>query len=149
MDAAITIRRLTVDDVHLAQRTFQVMVDVFDEGSGGLSSGYVASLLALPGFWAYAAVQEGAPVGGITAHALPMTRNESTELFIYDLAVLPEHQRQGIGRALVDALRHEGHAAGIRVSFVPADVEDEHALDFYRALGGAPADVTIFTFEQE
>ena len=33
--------------------------------------------------------------------------------------------------------------------FVPADVEDEHALDFYRALGGAPADVTIFTFEQE
>jgi aminoglycoside 3-N-acetyltransferase I len=149
MDAAITIRRLTVDDAHLAQRTFQVMADVFEEGDGELSSAYVAALLAQTGFWAFAAVRDGVPVGGITAHALPMTRNEATELFIYDLAVHPAYQRQGIGRALVDALQHEGQAAGIRVSFVPADVEDTHALDFYRALGGTPADVTIFTFEQE
>jgi aminoglycoside 3-N-acetyltransferase I len=37
-------------------------------------------------------------------------------------------------------------AAGITVAFVPADNEDVHALDFYSALGGIPAPVTIFTF---
>jgi aminoglycoside 3-N-acetyltransferase I len=44
-------------------------------------------------------------------------------------------------------LREEAARAGIETLFVPADDEDEHALDFYRALGGVPAPVTIFTFE--
>jgi aminoglycoside 3-N-acetyltransferase I len=30
--------------------------------------------------------------------------------------------------------------------FVPADNDDQHALDFYRALGGSPSSVTFFTF---
>jgi aminoglycoside 3-N-acetyltransferase I len=78
-----------------------------------------------------------------------MTRSESAELFIYDLAVDPPHQRTGIGRALVDALRAQGAAAGISVAFVPADNEDTYALDFYRAIGGDEAPVTIFTFESD
>jgi hypothetical protein len=32
------------------------------------------------------------------------------------------------------------------VAFVPADDHDTHALDFCRALDGAPTSVTIFTF---
>ena len=33
--------------------------------------------------------------------------------------------------------------------FVPADNDDTHALDFYRAIGGVPAPVTMFTFGEE
>jgi aminoglycoside 3-N-acetyltransferase I len=51
----------------------------------------------------------------------------------------------GIGRRLVEALRDAANAIEADV-FVPADDEDLHALDFYRALGGEPAPVTIFTF---
>jgi aminoglycoside 3-N-acetyltransferase I len=47
---------------------------------------------------------------------------------------------------LVAALREAAAAEGIHVAFVPADNEDTHALDFYRAIGGVPAPVTIFTF---
>lgn len=35
---------------------------------------------------------------------------------------------------------------GIDLVFVPADNVDIHALDFYRALGGVAAPVTIFEF---
>lgn len=84
--------------------------------------------------------------GGITAHTLPMTRSESSEIFIYDLAVREEHQRRGVGRALVTRLRADAAAAGIDDTFVPADDQDSHALDFYRALGGEASPVTIFTF---
>jgi hypothetical protein len=45
-----------------------------------------------------------------------------------------------------DVERARATSAGITVLFVPADMEDEHALEFYSALGGAPAPVTIFTF---
>jgi aminoglycoside 3-N-acetyltransferase I len=59
-----------------------------------------------------------------------MTRNESTGLFIYDLAVHPDHQRRGAGRALIPALRAKAADCAISVAFVPADNEDTHALDF-------------------
>ncbi|HXT16347.1 MAG TPA: GNAT family N-acetyltransferase [Gemmatimonadaceae bacterium] len=75
-------------------------------------------------------------------------RRELSELFIYDRAVRSAHQRQGIGRALVTALLAAAAAQGIDEVFVAADVTDLHALDFYRALGGAPAPVTMFTFSQ-
>ena len=77
-----------------------------------------------------------------------MTRTEEHELFIYDIAVAPARQRLGLGRRLVGALLDEGQRRGIAVSFVPADNEDDHALEFYRAIGGEAAPVTIFTFER-
>jgi 5-formaminoimidazole-4-carboxamide-1-beta-D-ribofuranosyl 5'-monophosphate synthetase len=36
---------------------------------------------------------------------------------------------------------------GFRAVFVAADVEDQHALDFYRAAGGVASDVKHFTFQ--
>ena len=105
-------------------------------------------MLARTDFWAVVAVDEGSVVGGITAHALPMTRDRSVELFIYDLAVRSDRQRQGIGRGLVSELLGLASAAGIKTSFVPADDEDSHALDFYRAMGGEESPVTFFTFSR-
>jgi aminoglycoside 3-N-acetyltransferase I len=90
-----------------------------------------------------AALSDGDLVGGLTAHTLPMTRTQISELFIYDLAVRPEHQRRGVGCGLISHLRNAAAAAEI---FVAVDDEDAHALDFYRAVGGAAAPVTIFTF---
>ncbi len=75
-----------------------------------------------------------------------MTRSECTELFIYDLAVNVAHHRQGIGRALVEALLVAAREAGITSVFVPADNDDVQALDFSRAIGGDEAPVTFFSF---
>lgn len=149
MSAPATIRvvRLTRDDVALARATFAMMATVFEEDASGASSDdYLGRLLAREDFIALSAVAGDMPVGGITAHVLPMTRAESFELFIYDLAVRADHQRRGIGRRLVIAAREAAAGRGIDVAFVPADNEDDHAIEFYRALGGDPAPVTIFSF---
>jgi aminoglycoside 3-N-acetyltransferase I len=147
MTPAIDVRRLGAGDTTLARETLMLMADVFEEPHGSLSDAYVDTLLARTDLWVLAALENGTPIGGITGHALPMTRDESSEMFIYDLAVHPNHQRKGVGRALVEMLRVQAAAVGITVAFVPADNEDTHALDFYRAIGGAAAPVTIFTFE--
>ena len=124
------------------------MAEVFEETPGEpLSDSYVDSLLAKPDFWAIAALDGDQLVGGITAHTLPMTRAASAELFIYDVAVRIDHQRRGVGRELLAFLRNAAQEAGISNVFVAADDEDDHALDFYRALGGDPAAVTMFTFQ--
>jgi aminoglycoside 3-N-acetyltransferase I len=122
------------------------MAEVFGEGAEPLSDSYVDRLLDRDAFWAFAAFDGEEIVGGLTAHELPMTRAEARELFIYDIAVHADHRRRGIGRQLVRAVRDAAAHAGLDVVFVAADLDDTHALDFYRALGGAPSSVVMFTF---
>ncbi len=144
----MNVQRLTSSDRDLARALFTLMATVFEVEHDELSNAYLDRLLSRDDFWAMAAVADGAVIGGLTAHTLPMTRTATSEIFIFDLAVHREHQRQGVGRALVAALRAQAAQQGIGVVFVPADNEDVHALDFYHALGGAAAPVTIFTFTQ-
>ncbi len=122
------------------------MAEVFEAGCEELSDAYLDRLLNRADFWAIAAFVNDDIVGGLTAHTLPMTRTESSEIFIYDIAVRVDHQRSGVGRQLMAALREGVAAVGIHDVFVSADNEDVHALDFYRALGGVPSPVTFFTF---
>ena len=126
-----------------------MMASVFDEAVAELGAAYVAALLARPDFWAMTALDGEQVVGGLTAHALPMTRSREAELFIYDLAVRVDRQRRGIGRALVLATLDRARAEGLRVAFVPADEDDAHAIAFYRAIGGRASPVTLFTFGDE
>ena len=125
------------------------MAGVFDEECGELSDAFVEHLLARAEFWAIAAFSGDELIGGLTAHTLPMTRSESFEIFLYDIAVRADHQRRGIGRELVAALSTAAAALGIHDLFVAADDEDAHALDFYRALGAAASPVTMFTLTAE
>lgn len=140
------VQRLTPADRTLAREMFLTMAGVFEVPAEPLGDAYLDRLLARADFRAFAALDGDRVVGGLRAHVLPMTSSERSELFLYDIAVLPEQQRRGVGRALVDALREMGDAEGIDIVWVPADNEDAHALDFYRALGGEAAPVTVFTF---
>jgi aminoglycoside 3-N-acetyltransferase I len=146
---AIRTLRLTSADAETARRLFQLMASVFVEPNTPLSDEYLQRLLKRADFWAIAAYVDDELVGGLTAHTLPMTRNESSEIFIYDIAVRADRQRMGVGRRLVSSLRAAARAEGIADIFVPADNDDSHALDFYRALGGAASAVTIFTFGED
>ena len=148
MEIPVRTKRLTGDDRALARRTFQLMAEVFEEKSTALSDHYLDELLRRGDFWAFAALYGDEVVGGITGYTLPLTRTESSEVFIYDIAVHAGHQRRGVGRRLVSALRDGAAALGIHEVFVPADNDDTHALDFYRRLGGEPSPVTFFTFSE-
>lgn len=109
-----------------------------------------------PGFWdamltdnrlhAWAALHDGVVVGGLTAFRLPDLKSGRDMLYLYDLAVLPAFQRQGIATTLVQQLIAWEKAEGFQDVFVQSDVEDDHALAFYRALGGVEMDVKHFGF---
>jgi len=142
----IRTQRLMADDRALANSLFAIMAEVFGETYKPLDEAYLDRLLSREDFWAIAALMGDVILGGLTAHTVPMTRAESSEIFIYDIAVRGDHQRRGIGRQLMTALLEGGAAANIYTVFVAADNDDDHALDFYRSLGGVESPVTLFTF---
>ncbi len=144
--AVYRIARLGAGDDATATALFETMAAVFEEEDRPLGAAYLARLLVREETWILVATLGDAVIGGLTAHTLPMTRSETREIFIYDIAVRAEHQRRGVGRLLMSQLTRLAGDAGIHDLFVPADNEDTHALDFYRALGGAPLPVTFFTF---
>ena len=51
------------------------------------------------------------------------------------LAIDPQHQRQGIGRSLVEWLEMSARTAGIGIVYVEARAGNQAAREFYRTLG--------------
>jgi aminoglycoside 3-N-acetyltransferase I len=123
------------------------MAEVFGEEHAPLSDAYLDALLGRADFWVFAATETDRVVGGLTAHTLLMTTSERAEVFLFDIAVAPDRQRQGIGRRLIQALRREATSLGLSTVFVLADDADSEAKAFYAALGGRPSVVTQFEFE--
>lgn len=140
------IRRLTLPDLETARALFLLMAGVFEEPAQRLGTAYLEKMLSDETIWIMAAFADGQVVGGLTAHSLPMTYTQSTELLIYDLAVLESHQRQGIGGKLIAGLRQLAQDVGIATVFVMVDNEDLDALEFYRKQKGTGAAVTVFEF---
>jgi aminoglycoside 3-N-acetyltransferase I len=143
----VQVRRLGPRDRELARVTFDLLADVFGEERDRLSDAYLDELLGRPSLLVFVATVGGRAVGGLTAHVLPMTAYESAELFVYDVAVVADYQRRGVGRRLLGGVRDEASRLGTSSVFVLADNEDAGALAFYRTLGGVASGVTLFGFD--
>ena len=145
--SSFQIKRLTKE--HLAD--FHSLVDlfnmVFEEESKIGSETHLLKLLGNESFIALAALAENEVVGGLTAYELPMYYSDSSEIFLYDLAVKPEYQRMGVGKRLIERLKNYCAEQGIKEFFVMAHAEDEHAIEFYRATGGKSENVVNFLYE--
>lgn len=98
---------------------------------------YLEKLLADETFIALAAIKGGEVVGGLVAYELKKFEQERSEIYIYDLAVLEAHRREGIATAQIEKLKTIGEARGAYVIFVQADTaeEDEAAIALYSRLG--------------
>jgi aminoglycoside 3-N-acetyltransferase I len=142
------IERLTSGNRQKARALFAMMSKVFGEEAQTLSDEYIDRLLCQPTFYAMAAFAEDNVIGGITAHAIPMTTSESSEMFIYDVAVHEDHQRRGVGRQLLLSLLEKAAADGIQHAFVPVDEEDREAALFYEALKGTASPVKLYAWSK-
>lgn len=78
----MNISRLTPAQCSVAQDLFVLMATVFETEHQRVSEAYAKRLLGQQSFWALAATEEGKLVGGLTAHTLPLTRTEVSEIFI-------------------------------------------------------------------
>jgi ribosomal protein S18 acetylase RimI-like enzyme len=98
--------------------------------------------LAEPGHHLLLAYEDGKPVGMITGVETTHP-DKGTEMFLYELAVDEEHQRRGVGTALVTALADLAKAAGCYGMWVGTEPENAAALATYRGAGATSEEATV------
>jgi len=109
--------------------------DVAAYGAKRPGARYLDELLGGDTFVALVALDAGDVVGGLAAYELKKFEQERSELYIYDLAVLAAHRRQGIATALIRELCRIAKERGAYVVYVQADLTDPPAIALYSKLG--------------
>ncbi|MDX2130411.1 MAG: GNAT family N-acetyltransferase [Chloroherpetonaceae bacterium] len=146
----LSIRFLTSSEVAEFRAAVLLLTEVFEHDIDSLPpDAHLSQLLSLSHFFVGVAFHEGTLVGALTAHKLESYYAVEPQFYLYDIAVRPEFQRKGIGKALVTSLNELARKHGASEVFVQADAEDIHALDFYRHTGGREAPVFHYTFPLE
>ena len=136
----MNVQTLTPDEAPLLVALLDVFAEAFEDPEHYSSSrpheAYSRGLLGSDSFLALVAVDErGAVAGGLTAYVLCKPEAVRSEIYLYDLAVAPEHQRRGVATALIVALKGVAAARGASVIFVQADAGDEAPMALYAKLG--------------
>jgi len=144
---SIEIKHLTNENLSEFTSLIHLFNEVFEEESRMGSEANSFSLLNNKFFIALVAVTENQVVAGLTAYELPMYYADSSEIFLYDMAVKPEFQRMGIGKGLLQWLKEYCVGKGIKEFFVMAHEEDEHAIEFYHTTGGRSEKVVNFVYQ--
>ena len=141
------VKWLARADLHTFKSLIHMFSVVFEDEPSLGSDAHLIKLLENTSFLVIAAISENEVIGGLTAYELPMVHIDGSEMFLYDMAVRPEYQRMGVGRALVQSLKEYCAKHKIGTFFVMAHEEDVHALEFYHATGGKSEKVVNFVYE--
>jgi len=131
------IRRLTAGDEEAAcQLVEEVKLVIDDRSDETLASPDVCVLLADERAYLLGAYVEGGPVGMILGYCFPRLDGPRPMMFLYEVGVLKQHRRRGVGRALIEELKRFAQERDCLKMFAPTAATNEPALALYRAAGG-------------
>ena len=99
----------------------------------------VRDLLAQPATVIFLAEVDGAAVGYLYADSIPAQETSMTyrlkRLWIHQIGVNPEHQRQGAGAALIDAAKAHARSLGIETVALNVWAFNHSAMRFFAGQG--------------
>lgn len=130
------IKHLEKEDIEGFTKLIRVFEEVFEMENFVIPPReHLRNLLAKNSFTAFVAVSGGETIGGLTAYTLEQYYSAKPLAYVYDLAVKPEFQRQGVGTKLMSAANELFREKGFEEVFVQADKIDDYVLKFYRSTG--------------
>ena len=142
----ISIRRLRSGNQQELEELLRLYIAVFGDRTLPTNTDYLAGLLQRDNTFFVAAFLGDELVGGLTAYLLPSIYGNYNELYIYDLAILTQHQRNGIGSKLLSFVKTYAFSVNAMEIFVQADTVDTEARNFYKKNGGVEEDVRHYNF---
>ncbi|NND31320.1 MAG: GNAT family N-acetyltransferase [Saprospiraceae bacterium] len=130
----IEVITLSNHDIAKFKELIDVYVSVFElENFSYPGQNQLVKLLNNPGSVVLVAMHHGKVTGGLTAHILQTYEWPSPTVYVSDLAVSADYQRQGIGKRLIEGLKNFCAGQGYQQFFIQAESDDHQAVNFYRS----------------
>ena len=143
----IQIQKLKHTDIDKFTDLIRVFEEVFEMTNFTIpAETYLMQLLAKEDFFVFVALSDNKVVGGLTAYTLQQYYSVSPLVFIYNIAIKIEVQRQRVGKLLISNLASYCKDNGYEEMFVLADEVDDHAIEFYRSTGATEGRVVNFNY---
>ena len=129
----LEIIKLTHSGIDDFSDLIKVFEEVFEcEYFSSSDRTHLQRFLDNPNFLVFVAKTDNKLVGGLTAHILESCEAKNPSAYIYDLAVLKDLQRQGIGKLLIAFIKDYCQKNDFNELFVQAETNDNQAVNFYR-----------------
>lgn len=139
----LEIKLLTAPDAHLLNN---VAPDVFDDPIVEASA---REFLNDSRHRLVVALNNDLVVGFVSAVIYIHPDKPAPELWINEIGVAPAHQRQGIGKRLLQTMLEEAKRLGCSEAWVLTERDNLPAMAMYKSTGGeeTPPDPVMFTYK--
>lgn len=129
----IEIRTVKTTDIDDFTSLIKIFEEVFEwENFTIPKSKHLQRLLDDSNFLVFVGKVDKKIVGGLTAYVLHRYDNEKPSAYIYDIAVITDFQRKGIGKLLIATLNDYCIKKEFSEVFVQAETADMQAVNFYK-----------------
>lgn len=143
----IKIEKLNHNDINKFTELIRLFEDVFEMKNFKMPDEiYLQQLLEKDDFFVFVALLDNKVVGGLTSYIMQQYYSKSPLVYVFDLAVKTELQRQGIGKKLIADNNAYCKSMGIEAVMVQADEVDDYAIKFYHSTGATAAKVIHFEY---
>ena len=139
----IALKLLRSTDLHILRN---VAKDVFDDP---IVESSAQEFLNDPRHRLVVALDDDIVVGFVSAVIYVHPDKPTPEMWVNEIGVAPTHQRQGIGKALMQAIVEEAKRSGCSEAWVLTERANFPAMAMYKSTGGEATlpDPVMFTFK--
>lgn len=130
-----TMKIKKLDQLELSEFRSLIAIfnEVFENDKPIPENNYLSKLLSNPNFMVFVVMLNNEVVGGLTVYILQRYYSPQPSAFIYDVAISPNFQRRGLGKALIEHVSSFCKENGYYEAFVDAEFDDLDAVNFYKA----------------
>jgi ribosomal protein S18 acetylase RimI-like enzyme len=139
----INVKRFDIQDAPFAVQ----LVKSF--ASKDVSRAYMETFFGNPANYLIVAEVGGKSAGFLLAHALQRLKEDARKMFIYEIDVAEEFQRQGVGTRLIEYVVDVVTSERMLNAFVFTNQSNKGAVEFYKSTGGKiiNGDDLMFVYE--
>ncbi|HOZ84694.1 MAG TPA: GNAT family N-acetyltransferase [Niabella sp.] len=129
----IEIKKLSPQDIDDFSELIRIFEEVFEMDNFKMpDEKHLQSLLSKPDFFTLVAKYDNKVLGGLTVYILHRYFSTKPIAYIYDIGVIADYQRKGIGKKLIAYLTNYCKENGFEDAYVDAETDDTQAVNFYR-----------------
>ncbi len=144
MTDTIKIKKVSAADVSLINELLAHHIDIEEKNAPTLH--HLQELVQDDRCFLFVAIIDDIIIGYVLAYSFPSLYASSRMAYLYDIDVIPEHRKKGIGRHLMEAVKTELQKNGVTELWLGTGIDNMPAQELFNKTGGVKSGETFYDY---